>query len=294
MCESSRPSAPKPGSTDSSVQKTCVHLRRREWSIPASHARFPPVMPCGFTSITTSGFSDLAIRRHLPQGICHHLAAVVDPLLNRRIVNDLHPGRRVRLVPLGRVDVVDVLESEAFLALRRRVLLLQVRAESARAGLVVAGIGLGIEIEVVEVDEVGLDLFDRVPDDLLQIIEVLLVGEARPVAIRLLVPVGEQDGPAARVALDPVLGPRFLGEEGLVHHGVPLDVGVDLEAEAVGNLRRAFGLLHPGHLGGHAEALVEMGVEHLDALLLQPAQRVFALRERRSAHAHPAAARRAG
>src|SRR5947207_1855432 len=44
----------------SSVQNTCVNGRNREWSIPASQARFPPVIPCGLTSMTTSGFIDLA------------------------------------------------------------------------------------------------------------------------------------------------------------------------------------------------------------------------------------------
>ena len=63
------------------------------------------------------GIQGFRVEGHLPQGVAHDLAAVVDPLLNSGVEDDLEAGGRVLEVPLGRVDVIDVLEAEALFSL---------------------------------------------------------------------------------------------------------------------------------------------------------------------------------
>src|ERR1035437_6651071 len=139
-----------------------------------------------------------------------------------------------------------------------------------------AGIGLGVEIEVIQMNEVGFHLYDRISYNFLEIVDIFLVGKTGIVTEGLLVAIREQNGQAGDVSLNPVLGARLLGKEGLVHHGAPLNIGVRLHAIAVGDGNSISRLLHPLLFSGHAKAFIKAGVEDLDSLVMKLSDKLFA------------------
>src|ERR1700744_861768 len=126
-------------------------------------------------------------------------------------------------------------------------------------------------------DEIRLHLLDSEADNFLEVVKILLIGKAGAITERLLISVTQKNGFAQGIALNPLLRTRFFDEEGLVHHGVPLYVCVHLHAVAMSDGSSVNRVLHLGHLGGHAEALVKMGMKNLDSLAAEQTNDLFAL-----------------
>ena len=82
------------------------------------------------------------------------------------------------------------------------------------------------------------------------------------------------------------LRPRLLGEEGLVHHGVPLDVANPPSCRACARWRRPAWRL-PICRSAPCQPLVEMGVEDLHALRLRRRMVLRSGRARRFARVQP-------
>src|SRR5580698_956027 len=126
-------------------------------------------------------------------------------------------------------------------------------------------------------DEVGFDFGNGEANYFLQIVDELLIGEARQITKRLLIAIFEHHGLAEGVALDPVFCARLLNEECLIHHRIPLNVGIDLHVETMHDGRGAHGIFHLRFFRGHAKALVEMSMKDFDALVLERADYLFAV-----------------
>src|SRR5579862_6871557 len=140
-----------------------------------------------------------------------------------------------------------------------------------------AGVWLGTQREIIEVNEIGLDFGDSEAHNVLKVINELLIGKARQVSKGLLVSVFNHHRLAKSVALNPVLGARLLNKEGLVHDRIPLNVGVDLHPEPMHNFRGTHSVFHLRSFSGHAEAFVKMGMKDLDPLVLKLADYLFTL-----------------
>ncbi len=173
--------------------------------------------------------------------------------------------------------MINIFEAEPLLAFGSRILRPQKTAQSVHTALAMTGVGLGIKVKIVKVNEVRLNFLYRVLHDTAKVFQVFRIGKARPVAVGLLKPINGLDGNSRLVALHPVFRARFLSKERLVHHGVPLQIRVDAHSEAVCDGRHAFCVFHLGLLVSHARTLIKMRVKHFNALALQAVKDLFAL-----------------
>src|ERR1043165_6338554 len=141
-----------------------------------------------------------------------------------------------------------------------------------------AGIGLSVQVECIEMDKIRMHVLNGEADDLLEVIEIILILETGAISIGLLEPIGEHDGPACGIPLHPVGRLWLLGKKRFIHHGVPLYVDVNFHAEAVGEYCGPDGVAHLVHLRRHAEALIQMRMKDLDSGIMQAANRLLILR----------------
>jgi hypothetical protein len=118
---------------------------------------------------------------HLFKSIRHCLAPVINPFLEDRIGDDIQLFRRVRPVPQRRVYEIDVLESESVFPLLGRIPGSAICPKTFFAAIAMTGVGLGSQREIVEVNKIGLDLFEGEAHNLLQVIKIFLVGKTRDV-----------------------------------------------------------------------------------------------------------------